>query len=101
MSEEQAPEILTAQVLIPRKNGNGFYAEGDRVLAVDLAGGSVERVGIVGLTGDDGRGKKYMVIRYGDEPFTEGFIATAGDIIEDLPDPENEEQLLEWLEGGA
>lgn len=103
MSDEQVANNLTPVVpspLIPRINGAGFYEEGDHILVRDVAGG-VERVGTVGLTGSDGLGKDYMVVRYGDEPFLEAFIATARDVVEMLPDPQDEDELLAWLESGA
>jgi hypothetical protein len=87
---------LTAQVLIKKKDGT-FYAEGDRVAARDLVGGGVVRLGHVGLMSVDGTGKKYMVIRYGEEPFIEAFLASASDIIEDLPE-DNIEAIEKWLE---
>jgi hypothetical protein len=86
---------LTAQVLIKKQDGT-FYAEGDRVAARDLVGGNVVRLGTVGLMSTDGTGKKYMVVRYGEEPFIEAFLATEKDIILDLPE-DNIEAIEAWL----
>lgn len=101
MSEDGSLTPVVASPKIPRINGDGFYEEGDRILARDLAGGDVLRAGVVGLTGSDGKGKDYMVVQFGDEPFLEGFICTAKDVESMLPDPEDMEQLEQWLEAGA
>ena len=84
---------------IRRKSGKGFYEEGDRVIAIDYVGGGVQRVGTVGLTGTDSTGKKYLTIRFGEEPFIEAFICLREDIVEDLPE-DNVAAIEAWLEGG-
>lgn len=82
---------------IKRKSGDRFYEEGDRVIAIDYVGGGVQRTGTVGLTGTDSTGRKYLTIRYGDDPFVEAFICDRKDIVEDLPD-DNIEAIEAWLE---
>lgn len=84
--------------LIPRKNGEGFYEEGDRVIAVDIVGGNVERIGTVGQTGTDGTGARYMVVRHGDEPFIGAFLCGVGDVVQDLPRDNTTEAIERWLE---
>lgn len=104
MTKKQEDGSLTpvqANPLIPRINGDGFYEEGDRILARDIVGGGEIRAGIVGAIGSDGLGKDYMVVQWGDDPFIEAFICTASDVREMLPDPEDVEQLEQWLESGA
>lgn len=103
MGKKQEDGSLTpcvANPQIPRINGDGFYQEGDRIIAFDAVGNQV-RAGRVGVTGSDGLGKDYMVVQYGDDPFIEAFICTASDVRETLPDPEDAEQLEAWLESGA
>lgn len=100
MPEDGSLTPVETSPLIPRIDGNGYYEEGDRILAHDVTTDTV-RAGIVGLTGSDGKGKAYMVVRYGEEPFEEAFLCTAKDVHEMLPDPEDVEELQSWLEGGA
>lgn len=82
---------------IKRKSGSGFYQEGDRCIAIDYAAGGVQRVCTVGLTGTDSTGKKYLTMRYGDDPFIEAFICNREDIVEELPD-DNIEAIEAWLD---
>lgn len=86
-----------ARPRIRRKNGNGYYEEGDRVLAMDIVGNRTIRKGTVGLIGTHSNGQKYLTIRYGEEPFLEAFICQRSDIVEDLPD-DNIEAIEKWLE---
>jgi hypothetical protein len=90
-TEPQAPPRMR------RKSGQGFYEEGDRVIAIDYVGGRVQRAGIVGLCGIDSTGTKYLTIQYGEEPFIEAFICQRRDIVEDLPE-DNIEAIEAWLE---
>lgn len=86
--------------LIPRLSGGGVYEVGDRVLAHDVIG-NVVRAGVIDVIYNKGPGKDYMVVTYGDTPFDEYFLCTRSDLRDDLPDPEDAEQLAAWLEGGA
>lgn len=104
MTDKQKDGALTpvqAGALIPRLDGLGFYVEGDRVVARDVVDGNAEKEGVIGVISSDGKGKDYMVIQHGEEPFLDAFLCTRGDIIADLPDPEDAEQLEAWLESGA
>lgn len=99
MSKKHGDLTAITHPLIPRLNGDGVYEVGDRVLAHDAVADEV-RAGTIGLISNEGPGKDYMIITYGEAPFDEYFLATRSDLRDDLPDPEDVEQLEEWLERG-
>lgn len=102
MAKKQEDGSLTVITtpLIPRLNGDGIYEVGDRVLALDVVHNEV-RAGVVGAVTNHGPGKDFLIVTYGDAPFEEHFLCQRDDLRDDLPDPEDAEGLIAWLESGA